>query len=80
MKGDIEGAKLALQRLRGRENVDDELEEMKGEKDKRQQEQQQSESNQVYTIKMLIKDKANHLPLAATVALQVQPWSFLFCM
>ena len=75
MKGDYEGAKLALQRLRGRENVDDELEEMKGEKDKRQQEQQQSlNSNQVYTIKMLVKDKANHLPLAATVALQVRWW------
>ena len=65
MKDDAAAAKKALQRLRGRQDVDDEMEEMKREKGK------SDDSEKVYTIRMLLKDKANHIPLFATVALQV---------
>lgn len=67
IKEDSEAAKKALQRLRGRLDVDDEMEEMKREKGKATE-----DAEKVYTIKMLLKDKSNHIPLAATVALQVR--------
>ena len=61
----MEGAKKALQRLRGKQDVEDELEEMASEKRK------QDDDAETYNFKMFFKDKSNRLPLAATVSLQV---------
>ena len=67
----MEAARAALQRLRGTEDVTDELDQMKKEKIK-----DQSSTTETYTFGMLFADKANHLPLIATIAMQVlQQWS-----
>ena len=70
-KNNPEAARAALQRLRGTEDVDSELDQMKKEKLK-----DQTSSTETYTFPMLFGDKANHLPLIATIAMQIlQQWS-----
>jgi len=70
-KNNTEAARAALQRLRGTEDVQDELDQMKKEKVK-----DQTSTTETYTFGMLFADKANHLPLIATIAMQVlQQWS-----
>jgi len=70
-KNNPEAARAALQRLRGSEDVDAELDQMKKEKLK-----DQSSSTETYTFAMLFGDKANYLPLIATIAMQIlQQWS-----
>ena len=70
-KNNVEAARAALQRLRGTEHVQDELDQMKKEKVK-----DQTSTTETYTFAMLFGDKANHLPLIATIAMQVlQQWS-----
>ena len=70
-KNNPEAARAALQRLRGTEDVDAELDQMKKEKLK-----DQTSSTETYTFPMLFGDKANHLPLIATIAMQIlQQWS-----
>ena len=66
MKNDEAGARRALRRLRGRDDVDDEIAEMEREKG-----MMEGAQREVYTFKMFFKDKTNHVPLVATVALQV---------
>jgi len=70
-RGDETGARYALQRLRGCNDVSEELLEIKKEKLK----DEQADSG-TYTFGMLLANKANHLPLIATIAMQIlQQWS-----